>query len=116
MAPTPGPGNYNHSTTLSGPKYVMGSRVAKSAEGTPGPCHYKQDRYNYITSGIQVAPRFSIGTEPRVTIKELNKNPGPGIYQSKGQLEGPKYGFGSSSRMPIKEANLPGPGQYKVTT
>lgn len=47
-------------------------------------------------------------------IKELNKNPGPGIYDNKSQLSGPKFGFGSSNRMPIKNGGTPGPGTYKM--
>jgi hypothetical protein len=47
-------------------------------------------------------------------LKELNKNPGPGIYEQKGQLSGPKFGFGSSSRMPMKSDGSPGPGSYKL--
>jgi hypothetical protein len=50
-------------------------------------------------------------------IKELNSNPGPGIYANnkvpvgKG---GPKYGFGSSTRVNLKYDNSPGPGSYKI--
>lgn len=47
-------------------------------------------------------------------IKELNGNPGPGIYQDKTTLKGPKYGFGSSSRVKLKYDNSPGPGSYKI--
>lgn len=49
-------------------------------------------------------------------IKELNKNPGPGIYDNKSQLKGPKYGFGSSTRVQLKYDNSPGPGFYKIPT
>ena len=47
-------------------------------------------------------------------LKELNRNPGPGIYQNKSQLSGPKFGFGSCQRMPVKNLQEPGPGTYKI--
>ena len=50
-------------------------------------------------------------------LKELNRNPGPGIYEvnnSKKLFAGPKFGFGSSQRMPVKGGKEPGPGSYKI--
>ena len=49
-------------------------------------------------------------------LKELNSNPGPGIYANKSQLAGKKHGFGSSTRLYISDDKSPGPGSYKIPT
>jgi hypothetical protein len=50
-------------------------------------------------------------------LKELNRNPGPGVYvtnENTKLFQGPKFGFGSSQRMPVKGGAEPGPGSYKI--
>ena len=48
-------------------------------------------------------------------IKELNNNPGPGTHETKAKIfQGPKFGFGSSTRVSLKFDNSPGPGSYKI--
>ena len=47
-------------------------------------------------------------------LKELNKNPGPGAHDSKSQLSGSKYGFGTSQRQMLKADSTPGPGSYEA--
>ena len=46
-------------------------------------------------------------------LKELNNFPGPGAHDAASQLRGSKYGFGSSTRAPLKPDSTPGPGSYE---
>lgn len=48
--------------------------------------------------------------------KELNDNPGPGTHESKSQLAGYNFGFGSSKKLPKREDKSPGPGHYFIPT
>jgi len=48
-------------------------------------------------------------------LKELNVFPGPGAHDSKSQLKGPKFGFGTSSRAKLRADSTPGPGKYDFT-
>ena len=48
--------------------------------------------------------------------KELNDNPGPGSHESRTQLAGYKFGFGSQQKLGPKDDKLPGPGQYLIPT
>jgi hypothetical protein len=62
---------------------------------------------------------YRVGNQQRITIKELNKNPGPGIYSTVKNsylFSGPKFGFGSSQRMPVRKDGEPGPGSYRIPT
>eukprot|EP00347_Sterkiella_histriomuscorum_P010747 403375078 len=116
VPPTPGPGKYNMTSTLSGPKFPISSKLDSNLQMSPGPGHYKID-HNYTTK-LQTAPQFSVGSQQRIMLKELNKNPGP-VYATtdiKKQFQGPKFGFGSSQRMPVKGGGEPGPGSYKIPT
>jgi hypothetical protein len=48
--------------------------------------------------------------------KSLNENPGPGTHESKSQLSGFKFGFGSSEKLSKKDDKQPGPGYYFIPT
>ena len=48
--------------------------------------------------------------------KELNDNPGPGTHETKSQLSGFKFGFGSSVKLGGKDDKQPGPGYYRIPT
>ena len=86
----------------------MGSKLDGGVKQSPGPGNYNPD-------GLVVhktASRFSVGKEKRHLLKELNKFPGPGQHNADSQLSGPKFGFGSSIRQPLKPSAEPGPGHY----
>lgn len=105
---TPGPGAYDQASTLQGPKYAVGARSKTAIKQSPGPGSYQQDQQAVKTT----AARYSLGKEKRAMLKSLNNNPGPGTNESKSQLQGPKYGFGSSQRAKLRPDSTPGPGQY----
>jgi hypothetical protein len=48
--------------------------------------------------------------------KPLNEYPGPGTHESKSQLAGYKFGFGSSEKLSKKDDKQPGPGYYFIPT
>ena len=52
------------------------------------------------------------------SLENKNKGPGPGNYEfeAKNKDKAPAYGFGSSTRAPIKKLNVPGAGSYKIPT
>ena len=56
-----------------------------------------------------------IGTESRDDIYYKEKVPGPGNYKPKKRKKGPKWRFGSESRVQsAKVIKFPGPGQYNM--
>ncbi len=77
VPPTPGPGAHKHkSHAADGPKYHISTRNDHIPKDSPGPGSYNHKK----TGGAKAAPEFSVGKQERVTIKELNGNPGPGNY------------------------------------
>lgn len=52
------------------------------------------------------------GSGKRGALSETNKNPGPGMYDTRGRLSGPNWGFGSGKRQDLKKNESPGPGAY----
>ena len=46
-----------------------------------------------------------------------HEGPGPNTRNLfKQQPTGPQFGFGTAKRMPTRNANVPGPGQYRIPT
>jgi hypothetical protein len=123
---TPGPGRYDVKGKLGteGPKIhissvkpdVMTSRMARIVPG-PG-------QYNITLDNRSKTPTCRIGTSKREGInKHLECLPGPGQYNSTEYFalsktpKAPSWQMGSSKRQPInKTTNLPGPGNYTVTS
>lgn len=112
----PGPGNYNIGGLLGkGPKYSI---VGKNTYGNknndvPGPGQYNSDSM----SNLKKEPAWKIGTGSRDdNIKRVIREgvPGPGMYDSRGKIGGPKYGFGTGKRGYINQSETPGPGQYHI--
>ena len=86
----------------------MGSKLDRMGDATPGPGTYSPDHH----AKLNKAPQFTVGTQQRVMLKELNSNPGPGIYQNNIGKGGSS--FGTSTRVKLKYDNSPGPGSYKI--
>jgi len=112
---TPGPGAYTHGSKVGeGPKFIMNPRRDDSSlivnKFVPGPGAYnvKVDATKLSNSAV------GIGTSNRVEINPTKANPGPGQYDTRGRLGGPKYGFGTGIRDQEVKNNVPGPGQYKL--
>ena len=93
----------------NGPKYSASKRPNDIVKPTPAP-----NAYRPMTQSVQNrSAQYSLGTQKRTMLKELNNNPGPGAHDSKSQLKGSKFGFGTSTRAMLKKDTTPGPGSYE---
>jgi len=111
---TPGPGSYDYSQKVGagGPKYIMNPRRDDNAANTryvPGPGAYSPEVG--VTRDRNGGVR--IGTSNRNNLYDTKANPGPGQYDTRGRIGGPKFGFGSESRGKDYKSGTPGPGAYE---
>ncbi|CAG9317800.1 unnamed protein product [Blepharisma stoltei] len=75
----------------------------------PGP-----GQYNQSLAYIKV-PSYKFGTSKRDPSPEnLNKNPGPGTYETGSVTERSTVRFGTESREKLRLDNSPGPGAYDI--
>jgi len=113
---TPGPGTYEYSLKVGeGPKYIMNPRREDNNQGTryvPGPGAY--------TPAVELvkekSPGVRMGSSNRSDLHGPRLNPGPGQYDVRGNLAGPKWGFGSDQRGRDYKSTVPGPGSYNLPT
>ena len=107
---TPGPGAYSsYSRAVEGPKYSMqGRRSYGDNSRSPGPGRYDQS-FNDFTLKDK-SPSYSMGS--RYASRPLSANPGPGSYRVGKADTGPKWGFGTQSRIEMHKSTSPGPGSY----
>lgn len=109
----PGPGSYSIPNAREGPQYSMSARnIRRGRESTPGPGQYNQKSKTVREN----TPSFSMGKARRGSKDMKNTFPGPGAYRSTGDLDGPKYGFGTESRAKEYRGASPGPGAYSITS
>jgi len=112
---TPDPGAYDLPSTFGkGPNIKIHGRIQqKQIEAMPGPGEYNPNHKLVL----EVYPGIAMSTGPR-TEKDITTRkhvPGPGHYQLKSTLQGPKFGFGIGLKCKQKrDDNIPGPGTYKV--
>jgi len=113
---TPGPGSYQFSPKVGeGPKYIINPRrddVAKSQQSRyiPGP-----GAYNPSVEFVKGKnPAIGMGTSSRDGLYATKSNPGPGQYDVRGRLGGPKWGFGSEQKTSEYKSSTPGPGTYNL--
>lgn len=111
----PGPGAYGLTdverdkfSTL--PKWSMGAgqRDAKEWGSSPGPGQYKPTGDSYKT-----LPKWGFGSESRLHEVKAAQGPGPGAYETRGNLEGLHFSVSSRPGGSVKKSTTPGPGQYK---
>lgn len=106
----PGPGEYNISSSKSGPKITMGTKPKASSLGDglmPGP-----GNYNPNSTGVyKNATAFTMGAKYGSKVED--PEPGPGTYSANTELKqtGPKIGTSKRGDVGGKSEN-PGPGQY----
>ena len=63
----------------NGPKYSANKRLTNPVRDSPGPGAYEP-----IVASVQnKAAQFSMGSQKRTMLKELNSNPGPGAHDSR---------------------------------
>lgn len=113
---TPGPGSYEYKLKVGeGPKYVMNPRREEggavntsNSRYVPGPGSYNPE----VHMTRDKAPGVKMGSSNRADLYEGRANPGPGQYDVRGRLNGPKWGFGSENRGQGYKSDTPGPGSY----
>ncbi|KAL4429946.1 hypothetical protein ABPG74_000312 [Tetrahymena malaccensis] len=118
---TPGPGQYNIPGTNNGPKLtIKGSTsndpVTLEKSRIPGPGQYQPSE---SFSSLKQRPSSArIGSGQRSNFLSTTPVPGPGNYQIGGDIQGPKWGFGTSQQRINDYAkahiNEPGPGAYNL--
>lgn len=95
---------------MTAPSYSMGYKkdLKQGNSNAPGPGAYNP-RVEYAKENIG---GVRIGTSTRDSKGMLGGKdvPGPGQYNSSGNLGGPAYGIGSGSRATLKKDHTPGPG------
>jgi len=108
----PGPGAYAPDSKINGPKYHFGGRHAQSVtELVPGPGQYTPDlklRHKLTTF------RYSMAGRPS-TENNRNASPGPGAYDSMGNLRRTGVKFGKDEKKGLVLTHnlaVPGPGAY----
>jgi len=113
----PGPGAYSYnSRAIEGPKHVMTARHEDTSlnylKSTPGPGAYTPA----FDKSKDRSPAVGIGTSNRTELTGTKAVPGPGQYDVRGRLGGPKWGFGNEERAGIagSPTNHPGPGHYTL--
>ncbi|CAG9330917.1 ODF3L2_10 [Blepharisma stoltei] len=107
---TPGPGSYEHRPKSEGPSYSLYGRSKRDKQNSsPGPGHYSPN-----LSTIDNLPAPKMGKAKRGADLSLSTFPGPGSYQLKSTLEGPKWGLGYGGRSNLKPTGTPGPGTYDL--
>lgn len=87
----------------------MRSKTSKRLSDTnPGPGQYNPDG-----SAFNKSPGWKLGSSKR---KDSSKEevPGPGMYDTRGDIIGPKWGFAKDSRGKQKLHDSPGPGSYEI--
>lgn len=112
----PGPGSYGQTHTekdkfLCTPKYSIagGQRDTKEWAALPGPGAYTPGH-----SG-KTLPKWAFSSESRLQEVKRSRTPGPGTYDTRGNLEGLSFGI-ASRPTGSKRSTTPGPGQYKPDT
>jgi len=109
----PGPGSYQHNPKVGeGPRYIINPRREDNSKSytkyVPGPGAYTPS----VELVKHTGPNVGIGTSNRYDLHPTKANPGPGQYDTRGRLVGPKWGFGSEPRGKDYKSAVPGPGSY----
>lgn len=111
----PGPGAYGQTKVdldkfSTSQKYTIagaGGRDGKEWGVFPGPGQYAPK------GGNKDAPKWGFGSEARLHETKRARTPGPGSYETRGNLEGLHFSVASRPEGSQKSNQAPGPGQYK---
>ena len=108
----PGPGAYESSTTLSGPRYHFAGKHAKSSSNiTPGPANYTPDFKQRLR---EITHKYTIAGKAAFTSRAMT--PGPGSYSIGVQKIRLGGRFGRDTRRSLSQSCnqlVPGPGNYQ---
>jgi len=111
----PGPGNYNNTNPekdkfSTNPKWSIasGMRDGKEWATFPGP-----GQYTPAMCDRTMLPKWSSGSETRLHEIKQRGGPGPGAYETRGNLEGLQFSVCSRPEAGARRSGTPGPGSYK---
>jgi hypothetical protein len=109
----PGVGNYNISKGIEKKKITMfGKGKDLYNNDNPGP-----GQYNLNMNDMKKNPSWKIGSSNRDDNfeKVVKENvPGPGQYDIKDNMNGPKFAFGKEKKNENEKSDVPGPGYYHI--
>jgi len=110
----PGPGAYGQTHTekdkfAATAKYSIAGAGGSGKEWTvmPGPGQYAPN------PACKMPPKWGFGSEARLREVKAGRGPGPGSYETRGNLEGLHFSVSSRPEGSGKLNQAPGPGQYK---
>ena len=132
--PTPGPGSYNpNSVRPKSPTWKIGTssrdEFKKVKFQSPGPADYSNSLNIHSSSAVfGKALKKSCFEDPSDYEKgsgacedfegktkiRLKRTPGPGQYNVKKEINGPRWHFGTASKDKKMRSETPGPGSYTV--
>lgn len=108
------------STCHRAPKWSLPGKArdtqASRTAGIPGPGAYTSSSPE--VNKYRRSPHFGFGTSPRAENSDRLGVPGPGQYNTDDATgaNSLKAGFGTSTRMPLRNPGSPGPGAYEMGT
>jgi len=115
---SPGPGGYNLESMAfsTKPRFFVGEKLktAKDVTNTPGVGSYNPSPEKTKKTLPSYSMKAKLGSS---LVDEKNTVPGAGTYELNMNTKkaAPKFGFGSSTRNPLKpNTTVPGPGAYRV--
>jgi len=115
---SPGPGGYNLESMAfsTKPRFFVGEKLktAKDVTNTPGVGSYNPSPEKTKKTLPSYSMKAKLGSS---LVDEKNTVPGAGTYEMNMNTKkaAPKFGFGSSTRNPLKpNTTVPGPGAYRV--
>jgi len=115
---SPGPGGYNLDSMAfsTKPRFFVGEKLkaAKDVTNTPGVGSYNPSPEKTKKTLPSYSMKAKLGSS---LVDEKNTVPGAGTYELNMNTKkaAPKFGFGSSTRNPLKpNTTVPGPGAYRV--
>jgi len=110
----PGPGAYSMTAVEkdkfhSSPKISIagGQRDGKEWGAFPGPGQYAPPIHG------KTLPKWGFGSEARLHEIKRSRTPGPGSYETRGNLDGLHFSVSSRPEGSSKRSVTPGPGAYK---
>ena len=107
---TPGPGSYQHKSTISGIAFTMRPRVKAMNEGGAPP-RVGPGSYDLRKGFTHSKSRCVFGKSKRFPFKPKNNNIGPGSYEISHTRSNIKYSMRPKTAQQPR-SKTPGPGQY----
>jgi len=111
----PGPGNYGQ-TAVTKDKFASSpciSIAGANREGKEWGVYPGPGQYGAPALAGKTMPKWGFGSEARLHEVKTSRGPGPGSYETRGNLEGLKFSVSSRPSGSSKGSITPAPGSYK---